>query len=301
MFSSNTDFFVQFVNLLLNDVTYVLDESFSSFHKIHDLTSELKSSSSKLDETSRKQKEELLEDTKDKAKSYMRLTVETISMLKLFTKALAGAFTKPEIVQRLADMLDYNVDALTGPKSSNLKVENPESYGFYPRQLLSEIMDVYLNLSSKLAFHKAIARDGRSYKPANFERMTDLMKRTIMKSPEELSAWSQLQKSIADAHKLDQEEEEDLGDIPDELLDPIMGSLMEDPVILPSSKQIVDRSTIRSHLLSDPTDPFNRVALKIEDVVDAKEKKVEIDDWLKKRKEERRLEKEEEGEKMDTT
>ena len=41
---------------------------------------------------------------------------------------------------------------------------------------------------------------------------------------------------------------------------------MEDPVILPSSKVTIDLSTIRSHLLSDPNDPFNRAPLKIEDV-----------------------------------
>ena len=47
-----------------------------------------------------------------------------------------------------------------------------------------------------------------------------------------------------------------------------MYTLMEDPVILPTSKTSIDRSTIRSHLLSDPNDPFNRAPLKIEDVVD---------------------------------
>ena len=49
-----------------------------------------------------------------------------------------------------------------------------------------------------------------------------------------------------------------------------MYTLMEDPVILPTSKTSIDRSTIRSHLLSDPNDPFNRAPLKIEDVVDGK-------------------------------
>ncbi len=32
---------------------------------------------------------------------------------------------------------------------------------------------------------------------------------------------------------------------------------MEDPVILPSGKT-VDRGTITRHVLTDPTDPFNR-------------------------------------------
>ena len=47
-----------------------------------------------------------------------------------------------------------------------------------------------------------------------------------------------------------------------------MFTLMEDPVILPSSRVSIDRSTIKAHLLSDSTDPFNRVPLKLEDVID---------------------------------
>lgn len=49
-----------------------------------------------------------------------------------------------------------------------------------------------------------------------------------------------------------------LEDAPEEFLDPIMSTLMIDPVILPSSHVIVDRTTIARHLLSDQTDPFNR-------------------------------------------
>jgi ubiquitin conjugation factor E4 B len=42
---------------------------------------------------------------------------------------------------------------------------------------------------------------------------------------------------------------------------------MKDPVRLPSSRAIVDLATIKSHLLSDSKDPFNRVPLTIDDVV----------------------------------
>ena len=40
--------------------------------------------------------------------------------------------------------------------------------------------------------------------------------------------------------------------------DPLMDNIMRDPVTLPSSKMVVDRSTIMRHLLSEPSDPFNR-------------------------------------------
>ena len=37
--------------------------------------------------------------------------------------------------------------------------------------------------------------------------------------------------------------------------------IMTDPVVLPTSGNIVDRSTIETHLLSDTIDPFNRKPL----------------------------------------
>jgi len=57
---------------------------------------------------------------------------------------------------------------------------------------------------------------------------------------------------------------------------------MTDPVILPVSRITIDRSTIKAHLLSDNTDPFNRSPLKIEDI--------KPDDDMRRRIEEFKLE-----------
>lgn len=48
-----------------------------------------------------------------------------------------------------------------------------------------------------------------------------------------------------------QQEDEDLvyDDAPDDYLDPITSTLMVDPVMLPTSRKIMDRSTIARHLL----------------------------------------------------
>lgn len=50
------------------------------------------------------------------------------------------------------------------------------------------------------------------------------------------------------------------------LSDPLMFTLMRDPVTLPSGA-VVDLSTIKSHLLSDSSDPFTRKPLRLEEVV----------------------------------
>lgn len=295
--SQNTDFFVQFVNLLLNDVTFVLDESLGAFVKIHDLSKEVMDQAlmQSLTEEQRKEKQELLDDNKGKAKSYMQLTRETMEMLKLFSASLADAFTMPEIVQRLTAMLDYNLDSMVGPKSSNLKVDNPGEYGFHPRALLSDILTVYCNLSGKRSFIEAIAKDERSYKPGNFSKAGELMKKYVLKSPDELRVWEKLSAEVAEARSAEEEEEANFEDAPEEFMDPLMASLMVDPVILPTSKAVMDRSTIRSHLLSDPNDPYNRMPLKIEEVLPATELKEQIEAWKAEKRAMRK------AEKMDTS
>ena len=52
-----------------------------------------------------------------------------------------------------------------------------------------------------------------------------------------------------------------LKNAPEEFIDPITTCLMKDPVRLPSSSKILDRLTIKKHLIYDHTDPFNREPL----------------------------------------
>lgn len=87
-------------------------------------------------------------------------------------------------------------------------------------------------------------------------------------------------KSLADRQ---QREEETFADAPDEFLDPIMSTVMSDPVILPSSRVTVDRSTIARHLLSDQTDPFNRSPLTMDQLKPNTELKERISEWLAER------------------
>ncbi|KAL9058556.1 MAG: hypothetical protein Q9162_001711 [Coniocarpon cinnabarinum] len=284
---TNSDFFIQFVNMLLNDVTYVLDESFTSFNKISTLSRELEQLQGQLDETQKQEKQEALDEAQNKARSYMQLTNESVATLKLFTEALSDAFTSPEVVHRLASMLDYNLESLVGPKQRELKVNNPQEYGFNPKTLLADIMDVYLNLASKPNFHQAIAKDGRSYKPANFDAAAQILGRFGLKSAEELRRWNNLKQKADVARREIEAEDEQMEDAPDEFMDPLMAELMTDPVILPASSTTVDRSTIRQHLLSDPHDPFNRAPLKIEDVREDTELKQKIDEWRKEKRAER--------------
>ena len=77
------------------------------------------------------------------------------------------------------------------------------------------------------------------------------------------------------------DEEEELGDIPDEFLDEITSEIMTDPVRLPSGN-LVDRATISRHLLSNETNPFTRQKLTVDMLQDAPEVKQQIAEYREK-------------------
>ncbi|KAL2263711.1 hypothetical protein VTK26DRAFT_5467 [Humicola hyalothermophila] len=299
---SNRAFFVRFVNLLLNDATFVLDEGLGKFPKIHELQNKLKDPT--LSQQDREKTEEELRTAEAQASSYMQLANETVGMMKLFTMTLTESFTMPEIVQRLAGMLNYNLDTLTGPKSKTLKVENPEKYFFNPKTLLPELVDIYLNLGSSSAFVEAIAADGRSYKASTMTATANILRGKHLKDEKEIREWEALSAKFESAKEILDKDDMDYDDAPPEFEDPIMGILMTDPVVLPS-KHVVDRSTIVQHLLSDPKDPYTRQPMTIEDVVEDVELRERIEAWKRERREKARGEAagvvEGAGESMDTT
>jgi ubiquitin conjugation factor E4 B len=277
----NKNFFVRFVNMLLNDATYVLDEAFTKFPKIRSIEEELKDLS--LTAENRQKKEEELQTLGNQATSYMQLANETLEMMKLFTEALGESFTMPEIVNRLASMLNYNLETLAGPKANaELSVRDKDKYHFRPLQLLSDFVEIYLNLGSSKVFIDAVAADGRSYKPEVLDRVTHILRKRNQMDPADIGKWDKLKAKFLESKQIIDQAELDLGEIPAEFEDPIMGDLMHDPVLLPS-KHIVDRSTIAQHLLSDPKDPFTRQPMTIDDAIPQVELKQRIDDWKAER------------------
>ncbi|KAI1453518.1 ubiquitin conjugation factor E4 [Annulohypoxylon moriforme] len=279
----NRQFFVQFVNLLLNDATYLLDEALTKLVKIHDYQIQLhRSQNTGLSAEDIEKIRTDLESAEQQCQSWMQLVNDTMSMMKLFTTTLRDAFTMPEIVHRLAGMLNYNLESLTGDKRSNLKVEDAKKYHFDAKSLLSDFVDIYINLKSKPAFIEAVAADGRSYKPKNFQKTSVLLKEKFFKSKEVVDDWDSLCNQVAEAKQRLDQAELDLGEIPEEFEDPLMGELMTDPVILPS-QNIVDRSTIIQQLLSNPLDPFTRNPMTINDVVPADDLRNRIKEWKAER------------------
>lgn len=282
----NEEFFIRFVARMLNDLTFLLDESLRQLAEIHKIQVELERrqrGASDMEGTNEELAARLIS-AEAQSRSYGGLANKSIDLFGIFTKDIPRAFIKPEIVGRLANMLNYNLDALVGPKCTDLKVKDPEKYQFNPKSLLLNISKVFVNLADEEEFVDAVAQDSRSFKRSLFTRAEGILRKWALASNEFINKLVYFA-NMAESKRLSEEEEEqELGEVPDEFLDPLMYTLMKDPVTLPSSKVNIDRSTIKAHLLSDSTDPFNRMPLKLEDVTPNEELKKQIEEFKRGKK-----------------
>lgn len=218
----NIDKFVRFVNLMINDVTYLLDESLSELSQIAEIEREMAQPDwNNQPSTHRRERLNTLRSIERHASGYVTLGRSTVDLLKVFTGETKAPFMVPEIVGRLAAMLDYNLDALAGPRCGDLKVNNPEKYRFNPAELLTDILQVYLNLHDQPEFIRAVAEDGRSYNKELFAKAFRIAQRKTLKTDPEIDVLRKFVENVEEMKALI-EVEEDLGDVPDEFLGEIL-------------------------------------------------------------------------------
>ncbi|NXU73832.1 UBE4B factor, partial [Oreotrochilus melanogaster] len=256
--------FVRYINMLINDTTFLLDESLESLKRIHEVQEEMKNKEQwdLLPRDQQQARQSQLAQDERVSRSYLALATETVDMFHILTKQVQKPFLRPELGPRLAAMLNFNLQQLCGPKCRDLKVENPEKYGFEPKKLLDQLTDIYLQLDCA-RFAKAIADDQRSYSKELFEEVISKMRKAGIKSTIAIEKFKLLAEKVEEIVAKNARAEIDYSDAPDEFrgkLNPLMDTLMTDPVRLPSGT-IMDRSIILRHLLNSSTDPFNRQTL----------------------------------------
>ncbi|XP_071945537.1 ubiquitin conjugation factor E4 B-like [Antedon mediterranea] len=280
--SSESKDFVRFVNMLMNDTTFLLDESLDCLKRIHEIQEARKDKEAWNSQSEEEQQRRLkqLETDERQCRSYLTLAKETLDMFHYLTRDIKSPFLRPELVARLAAMLNFNLQQLCGPKCKNLKVENKEKYGFDPRKMLIQLTSIYLHLDSE-EFASAVAADERSYRKELFEDAIGKMRKLAIMAPVKLDQFCNLFQRIENIVVQNKQKELDTEDAPDEFRDPLMMTIMSDPVLLPPSGTIMDRPIIERHLLNSQTDPFNRQPLSVDMLQPATDLKQRIDSWIK--------------------
>lgn len=86
------------------------------------------------------------------------------------------------------------------------------------------------------------------------------MERIHIKSQHKIESFLLIISEVEKILEIKKQMDIDFSDAPENYKDPLMDTIMDDPVILPSGN-IMDRSVIIRHLLNASTDPFNRQPL----------------------------------------
>ncbi|KAF8820400.1 U-box domain-containing protein [Cardiosporidium cionae] len=303
------DMYVHLIHLLLNDVSDLVEDAMNSLSEIR--KRELSSSTSshevlggtteatrveapqrnpqndveEIEEDEESDDDEPPEDSpfttlQQKTRQVVTLGYQTCLLLWNFTKYFGESIVeKTALVPHMITCLDCCLDHLVGPKCLQLKVRNFDEYNFNPKLWLSKVCEtyVYLVMADKAAdgetIFREIIQDGRFFQLSTFKKAHRVLRREGLIS---FSLLKQFNALLSSLFQLQNEDQIDEDDIPDEYLDPIMQEIMMDPVKLPSSNVVMDRKHIERHLMSDSSDPFNRLPLKKEDLVTASKLKNEI-------------------------
>tara|TARA_B110000977_G_scaffold10596_1_gene13863 strand:- start:3889 stop:7119 length:3231 start_codon:yes stop_codon:yes gene_type:complete len=284
-------FYVRFLNMLINDAIWLLDESMKKLPELREFQALLNVQEQWMQRTpqDRQERESANRQNERALRSDLTLAKVHVGMMGYTSVSIASPFLRPEMVERVAAMLNYFLLYLAGPERKTLKFADKEKMkelAWDPPEMLGQIVTLYLNLfdaDAEGAFVNAIVADGRSYRHEVLVEAALILKQLGTKSVGEISKFELLAEKCRVTHLAAEEEEADLGDIPDEYIDPIMCTLMTDPVLLPSGDNM-DRANITRHLLTDETNPFTRQPLKVEDLVDNEKLKKEIENWIAERK-----------------
>lgn len=295
--SENPPLFLRFLNLLINDAIFLLDEGLGYMRQIQEQEAERSEDAwTSRPAAERAEAERGFQHVGLLARHHNLMGGETIGVLEMLTSSITAVISHPTIADRLAAMLNYFLKTLTGPERKSFKVSNLDKYGFKPAEVVSKISQIYLNLMDSKTFVAAVSSDGRSYSSDLFSwTETVLIK---VGRADLASSLAEMSERVAKSSSKQLAEEELLSGAPDEFLCPIMSILMTDPVTLPSSKQTVDRSTIARHLLSDQSDPFNRAPLTMDQVIPDLELKDKVARWVLERKRQGKIKEESKGEDM---
>jgi ubiquitin conjugation factor E4 B len=280
------------INNLLNDLIYLNDECIENLKiikKYEDLMDDKERYNSMNEET--KKFEESRYNEKDRiVRAEIKLFNGSLKFLVSLCKILQVFFIKNEFITNLSNFLNYSLNIFASPLVNELRLKNLSDYDFNPKFILGALLSVYSAFYDKIEFIECVVKDERSYKYENFERAKNLVENTgkIIIEANDFNNYLLLFEKLKEEEKKIKEEEINYDDAPNEFLDGITYILMTDPVELPKSHVIVDRKTIETHLLSDQTDPFNRSPLTKEQLIDCPQLKAKIQEYMNKKKKEKK-------------
>ena len=306
---SEQEKFIAFLNMLINDLIYTLDHGFDGLTEIKNIESEPVDSSNANDaannplnganpfgpppQSEAMQRQESISQIRDGIRHNMRLANESIELLGFVVDHTPQPFMDDLILPRIAVLVSVYLDRLAKGKELKVAGSLRADYNFNAKFLLSSVVKVFNKLcqgngDEKQLFLDAIVDDEAHFRESAYLNAINWLRKKHLLEPAEIDMFEQTLGILLGKFEEKRNIEVMLGDIPAEYLDPIMQTLMSDPVILGKNKNpkdpnkyVMDRKVIERHLMNNPNNPFNREPLTKEDLIPDTELKLEIEEWVK--------------------
>ncbi|KAL3525885.1 hypothetical protein ACH5RR_014257 [Cinchona calisaya] len=157
---------LNFLNFLINDSIFVLDESLNKIVELKEMEAEMSNTVEweRRPAQERQGRTRQFHSQENIIRIDMKLANEDMNMLAFTSEQITAPFLLPEMVERVVSMLNYFLLRLVGPQRKSLSLKDPEKYEFRPKQLLKQIVNIYVNLArgdKENIFPTAITKDGR--------------------------------------------------------------------------------------------------------------------------------------------
>jgi ubiquitin conjugation factor E4 B len=278
---TDTTVFARFFQYVVGDCLYATE---TAIEKLSEVKHFEKSDLSSLDQIDRVESQTEFRRNKDAARFYFEFARRNLWMMHVITTNVPESIERAELFPPFAKALNYFISILI--KQENLlDVNEPKFYRFVPQEVFAEIIQIYISLDRFPSFITAVVEDPYSFSEELFKKVSDFNFSCNWVGADAAKALLVFAQSVQTEFEKTRKQFVSLSedDVPPEFLDQIVFTVMEDPVLLPNGEH-VDRKTIKEHLLNDPTNPFTREPLTMDQVKPDVELKAKIEAFLETHK-----------------
>ena len=177
---------------------------------------------------------------------------------------------------------NYFILKLFGDKDIPNLVDKSEEYYFDKKLLLQFSLKMYLRYGIYDKFVKIASMETGFYNSDSILGVIDYLKSDKIFTNMEMVTVNDVIEKINQEIKKNEEIMKDI-EIPEKFLDPILQTLISEPVVLPEINIIADKNVISKHLLTSDKNPFTRTKLTIE-MLEEYNEKIDISEKLEKYK-----------------
>lgn len=277
---------ITFINCMMKDFEYSLSEGLSSIKDIKEDTKTVEELERELEEArekgSKAEKTESIGEriaslkksirfSKSKARNSFLYVDGCFDLFMHILDEKPDLFLVDEMISNFVRVLNCNLKVITGPRCTDLVIKSPEQYGFDAKDLLRRMVMVYIRIRSN-KFVEMVASDKMYFGIEFFRTAQEICESKYLINESQME---DLRSLISKLEKVDVVESTET--VPDEFIDPLTFNPIRNPVKLLTSRITVDRSTYDMLMMNGGIDPFNRMPLTEDMVIEDAELKEKID------------------------